>query len=189
MPEGCQQSLDWTTGLDYWTGLLDWSVLPQDSYLWCENPCTFYPRVMSPGGSPPPPGLHDDYLTGLERATNRWLYSVGGFIFLGEHIEPCFCTFKFIPCTLHAPSPMLSQSPAYAQPMSSLCSANVQPTLSQCSAYALLPKMPNQCLANASASPANALQANTQPMPKGASQLKQILDRIFLASIEILWSN
>ena len=22
--KGCQQSLDWTTGLDYWTGLLDY---------------------------------------------------------------------------------------------------------------------------------------------------------------------
>ena len=92
----------------------------------------------------------------------------------------------------------VSQSPAYAQqmsslcsanasaqPMLSLCSANVQPMLSQCPAYAQLPKMPSQCLANASASPANAQQANAQPMPKGASQLQCSS----LISIEILWSN
>ena len=61
------------------------------------------------------------------------------------------------------PAYVLSQCPpAYAQPMSSLCSANVQPMLSQCPA---LPKMTSQCLANASASPANA-----QPASKGASQ-------------------
>ena len=88
---------------------------------------------------------------------------------------------QHVPCSAKA-QPMLSQCPAYAQPISSICSANaqpmsakspcsrcsanVQPTLSQCSAYALLP---NQCLANASASPANA-----QPMPKGASQLKLV---------------
>ena len=62
--------------------------------------------------------------------------------------------------------PMLSQCPAYAQPKPS---ANVQPMLSRCPAYAQLHKMPSQCLANASASPANAQQANAQPMPKRAS--------------------
>ena len=64
-------------------------------------------------------------------------------------------------------SSLCSANVQYAQPMSSLCSANVQPTLSQCPAYAQLPKMPSQCLAKASASPANAQQANAQPMPKG----------------------
>jgi len=25
-PLGCLESVDWTTGLDYWTGLLDWTT-------------------------------------------------------------------------------------------------------------------------------------------------------------------
>ena len=127
---------------------------------------------------PPRHRLHDDYLNGLERATNLccwWMFFWGTVVALSN-------SAKTIPCTLHALSlcsanaqpkpslcsanaqPMLSQSPAYAQPMLSQCSAkaqpmlsqSTQPMLSQCPAYAQLPKMPIQCLAKASASPANA---------------------------------
>ena len=37
------RQLSTITGLDYWTGLLDRSVLPQNSYLWFETPCIFIP--------------------------------------------------------------------------------------------------------------------------------------------------
>ena len=118
------------------------------------------------------------------------------------------------PCTLHAPSNALSQCPAYAQPMPmqpmlsqcpaympmqpmlsqypayAQCSANAQPMLSQCPlslcpAYAQLPKMPSQCLANAY----QPSQCSASQCSANASMVHSILDRIFLTSIEILWSN
>ena len=123
-------------------------------------------RVLEVPPPPPPHRLHGDYLTGLERATTVdftllvdsffWGSTLNHVVALSNSFHaPCMPHPMLSQCSAKA-QPMLSQCPAYAQPKPSLCSANVQPTLSQCSAYALLPKMPSQCLANASASPANA---------------------------------
>ena len=32
---GCLKSVDWTTGLDYWTGLLDWPLNPNLTKIIC----------------------------------------------------------------------------------------------------------------------------------------------------------
>ena len=102
--------------------------------------------------SPPPhadTGLHGDYLTGLERATTVDFTLLVDSFFWGStlnHVVALSNSFH-APCMSAKAQPMLSQCPAYAQPMPTLCSANFQPMLSQSPAYAQ--PMSSICSANA----------------------------------------
>ena len=100
------------TGLDYWTGLLDWTTgLDYSIAIQCimHAPSNAEPMLSQcPAYAQPKPSLCS--------ATVQPMLSQC----------PAYAQPMSSLCSANV-QPMLSHSPAYAQPQSSLCSANVQP--------------------------------------------------------------
>ena len=163
-------AINYVTWLSTITGLDDWTTGLISKIHTCglKTSCIFIlelslNRVLEVPPPPPPPpkthGLHDHYLTGLERATNTSNHAVA---------LPNSAKGRQLP--LHAPCmphPMLSHCSANVQPMLSQCPANVQPKLRQCPAYAQ-PKPSSCSQPMLSQSPAYAQPMSSlyvQPMP------------------------